>query len=212
MEALWIYGTGFLAQAFFSARTLCQWILSERARRVVSPVAFWALSIAGAWLLFFYGWLRDDLAVMLGQAVSYYIYLWNLRMKGVRLWKPLAALLLLTPPVALALAWRGTAVFAARFLPAGEVSAGLLLYGCAGQLLFTFRFVYQWLRSRRAGRSLLPAGFWLISLAGALVIASYGAMRADPVLVLGQSAGAVAYIRNLVIARRSPERREYEVQ
>ena len=37
----WIYAIGFLAQAFFSARILIQWILSERAHRVVSPSAYW---------------------------------------------------------------------------------------------------------------------------------------------------------------------------
>ena len=45
---MFVYAIGFLAQAFFSARILCQWILSERARRVVSPSVFWVLSIAGS--------------------------------------------------------------------------------------------------------------------------------------------------------------------
>ena len=49
MTAWWIYAVGFLAQAFFSARILVQWILSERAREVVSPSAYWICSVAGSW-------------------------------------------------------------------------------------------------------------------------------------------------------------------
>ena len=79
---MWVYAIGFLAQAFFSARILIQWILSERAKRVVSPTAYWVCSLAGSYLLFVYGWLRDDFAIILGQMVSYYIYLWNLNAKG----------------------------------------------------------------------------------------------------------------------------------
>ncbi|MDE6010697.1 MAG: lipid-A-disaccharide synthase N-terminal domain-containing protein, partial [Muribaculaceae bacterium] len=36
-----VFGIGFLAQGFFSARILVQWILSEKARRVLSPSLFW---------------------------------------------------------------------------------------------------------------------------------------------------------------------------
>ena len=76
-----IYVIGFLAQVFFSARILLQWILSERAKKVISPAIFWQLSIVGSYLLFVYGWLRDDFAIILGQIISYYIYIWNLGQK-----------------------------------------------------------------------------------------------------------------------------------
>lgn len=46
---------------------------------------------------------------------------------------------------------------------------------------------------------MLPAGFWLISLAGSLLIVIYGIIRSDLVLIVGQSFGLVAYIRNLWI-------------
>ena len=78
-----VYGIGFLAQGFFSARILVQWILSERARKVLSPSVFWILSIAGSYLLCLYGVLRHDFAIVLGQFISYYIYLWNLKAKGI---------------------------------------------------------------------------------------------------------------------------------
>ena len=67
---MYIYIIGFLAQALFSARILVQWILSEKAKRVVSPTIFWVLSMIASYLLFIYGWLRDDFATMLGQIIA----------------------------------------------------------------------------------------------------------------------------------------------
>lgn len=200
-----ILSIGFLAQAFFSARILVQWIMSERARKVLSPSLFWILSLAGAYLLCIYGWLRHDFAIVLGQLVAFYIYVWNLRIKGVWQRMPLwlRVIILFTPVVA--------GVFAAgnfhdvidRFLHNDDVPLWLLLFGSAGQLLFTFRFIYQWLYSRRAGQSELPPTFWLISLLGSLSIISYGIIRLDPVLIVGQIFGVFAYIRNLYIGTLS---------
>ena len=63
----------------------------------------------------------------------------------------------------------------------------------------TLRFVYQYFYSQRKHQSALPAGFWVISLIGSGAIIAYGLFRRDPVLILGQSFGFVAYIRNLMI-------------
>lgn len=52
--------------------------MSERARRVLSPTIFWVLSLLASCLLCFYGWLRDDFAIVIGQVIAYYIYIWNL--------------------------------------------------------------------------------------------------------------------------------------
>ena len=99
-----IYVIGFLAQAFFSARIIFQWILSEKAKKVVSPSIFWILSIAGSYLLCIYGWLRDDFSIIFGQFISYYIYLWNLNEKGIwnKLHGALKTLLVITPVIAAA--------------------------------------------------------------------------------------------------------------
>lgn len=199
MSGIVVMGIGFLAQAFFSARILVQWILSERARRVLSPSLFWVFSLAGAYLLCLYGWLRDDFAIVLGQFISYYIYMWNIRVKGVRVPQVLRWVLLLTPVVAIAFVASQASVFADRFLHNDAVPLWLLLFGSAGQVLFTLRFVYQWWYSRRRGESRLPAAFWLISLAGSLSIVSYGCIRSDVVLIVGQSFGLVAYVRNLIL-------------
>lgn len=202
---MFVFAIGFLAQAFFSARILFQWILSERAHRVMSPSIFWILSIAGSYLLFVYGWLRDDFAILLGQLVSYYIYLWNLRQKGVwsKLYRLIRYLLLLTPIVAIGFALNHADDFVRNFFLNERIPFWLLLYGSAGQIIFTLRFVYQWAYSYKKNESVLPLGFWIISLIGSAVIISYGLFRLDPVLILGQSFGFVAYIRNIMIASKS---------
>lgn len=208
---------GFLAQALFSARILVQWMMSERARRVLSPTVFWVLSLMGSCLLCTYGWLRTDFAIILGQFLSYYVYLWNLKAKGV--WQTaglrrnavlgiavialrIALALLPAAAVAAVLTQRSDAL--QTLLASPGIPLWLLIYGSAGQIIFTLRFIYQWYYSSRRGLSVLPAGFWIISLAGALTIVSYAVMRLDPVLIVGQSFGIVAYTRNLIILHRQP--------
>lgn len=178
--------------------------MSERARRVLSPTLFWVLSIIGSYLLCIYGWLRDDFAIVFGQCVAYYIYLWNLNIKGVWRKVPLVVriLLIATPAVAALLLTRDVEPVLNRLFANADIPLWLVVYGCMGQVLFTLRFVYQWLYSRKAGESELPAGFWYISLAGSLMIVSYALVRHDPVLILGQSFGLVAYIRNLCILHK----------
>lgn len=72
-----------------------------------------------------------------------------------------------------------------------------VMIGLTGQLLFTARFLVQWLASEREQRSVIPIAFWYFSLAGGLVLLTYALWRRDPVFILGQSMGLVIYIRNL---------------
>lgn len=204
MSPVLITSIGFLAQALFSARVLVQWIMSERARKVLNPSVFWVLSVMASCLLCLYGWLRDDFAIILGQLITYYIYLWNLAAKGV--WKKIPAvvrvMLGLLPMVLLIPVTKDAGGAFDRFFNNSDIPFWLLLYGSAGQIVFTFRFVYQWLYSVRKHRSELPAGFWIISLIGSLTIVSYAIFRADPVLIVGQAFGLIAYTRNLMIGYR----------
>ena len=93
-----------------------------------------------------------------------------------------------------------------------KVSFGLVLFGSAGQIIFTLRFIYQWFYSVRRHQSFLPRGFWIISLIGSGLIISYGIFRHDPVLILGQSFGFVAYTRNLMIGRKERKTRKQAVR
>lgn len=202
--SLCVYAIGFIAQGFFSARILVQWILSERARRVLSPTVYWVFSLAGSILLFVYGWLRTDFSIMLGQLISYYIYVWNLNIKGV--WKRIPFLLrtaiALLPVVAITMGVAQGPAFFNSLFSNKAVPLWLLVFGSAGQVIFTVRFIYQWYYSYRRHASLLPVGFWVISLVGSGIIVSYGIFRLDPVLILGQSVGFIAYSRNIIIGKR----------
>lgn len=203
-----IYIIGFLAQICFSGRLLFQWILSERAKRVVSPSIFWLLSLLGAYLLFFYGWLRDDFAIILGQLISYYIYIWNLDIKNdwQKIPRPIRYILIATPFLAIGYMFTESRAFISQFFQNEKVPLWLLVYGSLGQIVFTLRFVYQWIYSRKRHESMLPLGFWLISLSGSAIIVSYAIVRHDPVLILGQSTGLVVYIRNIWILHKAKKR------
>lgn len=203
-----IFSIGFLAQIFFTARTMLQWLKTEKAGKIESPASYWIFSVLGAWTMFFYGVLRNDFAIILGQLISYYVYLWNLGAKGI--WNKLGgivrAILILTPVAAILLLLKDAEVFFTNLFRNGDIPLWLLIFGSAGQIIFTLRFVYQWVYSKTKGQSALPVAFWLISLAGSSVIIAYGIFRKDPVLILGQSFGFVAYIRNVMIGtRRKPE-------
>lgn len=209
---IWIYAVGLFAQIFFSARILYQWIASEKAGKVLSPPAFWIFSILGSYLLFIYGVLRNDFAIILGQFITYYIYLWNLNMQGK--WKKIAIviklILILTPLIATALMLRDISGFTDTFLKNEYVPLWLLIFGSAGQVIFALRFIYQFLYSAIRHESTLPVGFWIISLVGSSIIISYAIFRKDPILILGQSFGFFAYIRNLMIAYSNRKTCAYE--
>ena len=71
--------------------------------------------------------------------------------------------------------------------------------GFAGQLLFTSRFLVQWIASERRRESVVPVAFWWFSLAGGVTLLSYALWRHDPVFILGQAMGLVVYARNLAL-------------
>jgi lipid-A-disaccharide synthase-like uncharacterized protein len=72
-----------------------------------------------------------------------------------------------------------------------------LAIGLFGQFLFSLRFLVQWLRSERAGRSVVPIAFWYLSIGGGVVLLTYAMHQQDPVFVLGQLTGLAVYLRNL---------------
>ena len=75
----------------------------------------------------------------------------------------------------------------------------LMIWGSAGQIIFTFRFVYQWIYSEKRNDSFLPLGFWIISTVGSLMIFTYAIYRLDPVLFAAHSLGLFIYIRNILL-------------
>ncbi len=76
----WWVLVGFIAQFFFTARFVVQWLASERAGRSIIPVAFWFLSIGGGVMLLVYAIHRKDPVFIAGQAFGLFVYLRNLQM------------------------------------------------------------------------------------------------------------------------------------
>ena len=74
--------------------------------------------------------------------------------------------------------------------------------GLFAQLMFTARFLVQWLASERAGKSIVPLLFWYLSIGGSVLLLVYSIHRKDPVFILGQSMGIFIYTRNLYLIRR----------
>ena len=79
---------------------------------------------------------------------------------------------------------------------------GWLALGLIGQALFSGRFLVQWIASERRKASVVPTAFWWFSIGGGVCLLTYAIYRGDPVFILGQSAGLIVYLRNLVLLRR----------
>ncbi len=84
-----------------------------------------------------------------------------------------------------------------------------LIVGFLGQLLFSMRFLVQWVASEREKKSIIPISFWYFSIGGSFLLLAYAIKRQDPVFILGQSMGFIVYIRNLVLIDR--EKRELAI-
>ena len=77
-----------------------------------------------------------------------------------------------------------------------------VLLGFLAQLLFTMRFVVQWIVSERACRSVIPMAFWWFSIGGGLLLLVYALYRRDPVFIAGQAFGVFVYLRNVYFVLR----------
>ncbi len=209
-----IYSVGFLAQLLFSSRLVVQWITSEKSKRVVTPTLFWTLSLVASFLLFVYGYLRDDFAIMLGQSLTYFIYIRNLQLQNQ--WKLIPSILryvLLFMPLFVGIFYfNNNRIDVNIFFKNEDIPFWLLSLGIVSQTIFTLRFVYQWVYSEKRKDSSLPTGFWALSLIGSLLILSYAICRRDPVLFVGHVLGAMIYSRNLIIGRAELKTEQIKTQ
>jgi lipid-A-disaccharide synthase-like uncharacterized protein len=203
MKAWMIYSIGFFAQILFSGRLLVQWTLSERAKKVITPSLFWQMSLIASFLLFVYGYLRDDFAIMLGQALTYFIYIRNLQLQGE--WqkspKVVRGFLFIFPLLLIIYYYNNNTFDLDNLLRNQSIPYWLLVWGIVAQVVFTLRFIYQWIYSEKNKESILPFGFWMLSLIGSGMILFYAILRKDPVLFIGHIFGSMVYIRNLILLR-----------
>lgn len=199
-----IYSVGFLAQILFSSRLIVQWITSEKQKKVITPSLFWSLSLMASFLLFIYGYLRNDFAIMLGQGLTYYIYIRNLQLQNQwqKVPKLLQWILFLMPVFVVVFYYNNNKIDIALLFKNEDIPFWLLALGIVSQIVFTLRFVFQWLYSEKKKESSLPLGFWALSLIGSLLILTYAIFRKDPVLFVGHILGATIYIRNLILLKK----------
>lgn len=200
-----IYIIGFTAQALFSLRLIMQWIASEKEKKVLTPTNFWKASLLASFLLFVYGYLRDDFSIMLGQALTYFIYIRNIQLQ--KQWKNFPGwfriFLFLFPVMLVIYSYNNNIYDIEKLLFNEAIPLWLIYLGSGAQILFTFRFIYQWIYSERHKESILPLGFWILSFSGASLILVYAILRKDPVLFVGHLFGMIIYIRNIVLSRKN---------
>ncbi len=204
MKTWIIYSIGFLAQILFSLRLIIQWLASEKNKRIITPSIFWKLSLLASFLLFIYGYLREDFAIMLGQILTYFIYIRNLQINGEWYKSPISLryFLILFPIIIIIYSFNNGQYDIDKLFNNENIPFWLLILGIISQLIFTFRFVYQWIVSEKTKSSNLPIGFWRLSILGASLILIYAIIRKDPVLFIGHFAGLIIYIRNTVIWKK----------
>ena len=204
MNQYLIYSVGFLAQILFSSRMILQWIISEKNKKVLNPVLFWEISLLASFLLFVYGYLRHDFSIMLGQTITYYIYIRNIQLQNDWMKIPtfLRWFILIFPAFIVWYGYNNNVIDVDHLFKNENIPQWLLFLGIFSQILFTFRFVYQWIYSEKLKSSVLPMGFWVISLIGSVLIFIYAVIRKDPVLLAGNAMGLVVYSRNIIIIRK----------
>ncbi len=199
-----IYSIGFFAQILFSGRLILQWVLSEKSKKVLTPSLFWKLSLIASFLLFVYGYLRDDFAIMLGQTLTYFIYIRNLQLQGE--WqkapKILRFFLWMFPALLVIYSYNNNIYDLDNLFKNEDIPLWLLIWGSLAQIIFTLRFVYQWIHSEKNKESSLPLGFWRMSLVGSLMILFYAIKREDPVLLVGHLMGSFIYLRNIMLSKK----------
>ncbi len=196
-----VYALGFFAQSLFGTRLIAQLVISERKGKVVSPNIYWQLGVIASFLFLIYGIIRNDLVIILGQTLAYYIYIRNLQLK--RYWETLPFSLRAVFWVLPLVTFLFIQIYAASrwtvILSRTNFTDLFVALGAIGQLMLSLRYIYQWIYSEKQNESLLPVGFWIISAVASLMIIIYAYYRVDPVLLVAQGMGIFVYVRNVII-------------
>ena len=204
MNDYFIYTIGLIAQLLFSLRLLVQWIFSEKENEIVTPTFFWIVSLIASFLFFIYGYLRNDFAIMLGQFITYYIYIRNLQLqnKWNRLQKGIKIGFINFPLIVLLITFLKGEFDFSQLFNQNFIPFWLLALGIISQLIFTLRFIFQWIISEKNKFSQLPNTFWILSIIGSVLILIYSIFRKDPILFIGHAFGVIIYCRNLMILKK----------
>lgn len=214
-----LYPIGFLAGIAFGLRFLVQWFASERLHKSVVPRSFWYLSLIGNCLLLVHSFIQMQYPISLVQGLNGVIAWRNLDLmhpgkKSLSL-KGVFFLFFLTTFLITA-GFELQSLFSTQHehwfrVPIAPWENAKLVtvsffwhaIGALGYLLFAARFWIQWWMSEKHSQSELPAIFWQLSLAGALVSIAYFAKIGDSVNLIGPVVGLVPYVRNLILIQKT---------
>ena len=141
---------------------------------------------------------------MMGQSITYFIYIRNLQLQKVwqQMHKAFQWFLWLFPVMIVIYAYNNNVYDLDKLLHNENIPSWLFALGIVAQLVFIFRFIYQWFTSEKKKTSHLPMGFWAISLTGSILILTYAIFRVDKVLFLAHSIGMFVYMRNMYLMRK----------
>ena len=208
---LWVYALGLAGMGIYGSRIIIQWYKSERSHRVESPAVYWVLASIGAVILYVYGWLRKDFSIIFGESVSYYIYMWNIKVMGLykKVPKWVIWIQALFPVAIIGRMMRDIPEFVSTFLRNKDVPPELLLFGVLAQFIYEIRSLYQLIYCYKKKESILPLGHWVLAVVGSAMIITYGLIRHDWVLVIGQFS-ILFSIRNLMICISEERRKSLE--
>lgn len=75
--------------------------------------------------------------------------------------------------------------------------------GFIGSALYFSRLLLQWILSERAGKPVIPAIYWYVSVAGAFILTGYAVARNDIVILCNYLVPLAIYIRQVFLHHRS---------
>lgn len=195
-----IHAVGYIAQGLFSSRFIIQWISSEKAKKVVAPTLFWQISLIASFMLIVYSILIKDMTILLGQALGYFVYIRNLRLQNSwRILPKAFRVFVLTVPIIALFFLLFSDEYSFKTIWNNQQNINIIIWGTVGQLIFSCRFIYQWYYSEKVKKSVLPLGFWVISIIGSIIISSYSLFLGLYPIIIGHLFGLVIYSRNISI-------------
>jgi lipid-A-disaccharide synthase-like uncharacterized protein len=80
--------------------------------------------------------------------------------------------------------------------------------GYAGNATFFSRFMIQWIASERAGKSIIPVQFWILSIIGSVILAVYAIHTKDLVVIFAFAPNSLVYIRNLMLLHKEKKAKQ----
>jgi lipid-A-disaccharide synthase-like uncharacterized protein len=194
---------GFFSQGLFGLRLLIQLWNTEKYKTTEAPLLYWYTSLWAALLYLLYGVIRQDVVIIIGQIITYFIYIRNIQLQG--RWNSVPVLLRLVyviMPVIMLVIF----AFSTTNISMISLSSTMFWIGFAGQLMMNVRFVIQWIYAEQINTAAFPIFFWYVSILGSTLLIIYGCWHPlhgfDPVIILSQLLAMLVYVRSVYHQQR----------